>query len=179
MRWSVPCRLLLLCAAGAAGCNRTSRELARLQEVRTCTAISVDNAGAAECLVRMHNWKPAEAMAAARRYQRVVDSTRARQEDSLWTMDAAAHRRDVERCQGHDMAQCLTLAGWSEAHAKQATDSVWDRNKDRHTRELTDCARRSRGNPAPCLMLSYQWDSDRAQAAGDSIMRARMVQPRR
>lgn len=178
MRWSVACPLLLLGATATTACHRTSRELVRQQEIKTCTAISVDVAGAAECLVRLHDWKPAEATAAARAYQRVVDSTHARQEDSVWTIDAPAHRRDVERCKGHDMASCLTLAGWSDAHAKQATDSVWDRNKARHTRELADCARRSRGNPAPCLMLSYQWDSDRAQAAGDSIMRARMIQRR-
>ena len=96
----------------------------------------------------------------------------------MWTIEAAAHRRDVERCKGHEMAECLTLAGWSDEHAKHVTDSVWDRNSDRHTRELADCARRSRGNPASCLMLSYQWDSDRAQATGDSIMRARMIQRR-
>ena len=178
MRWSVACRLLLLGAAGAAACHRTSRELARQQQVRTCTAISVDVAGTVECLVRMHDWKRPEALAAARAYQRVVDSTRAQSEDSLWTIDAAAHRRDVERCKGHEMADCLRLAGWSDAYAKHATDSVWDRNKDRHTGELADCARRSRGNPASCLMLSYQWDSDRAQATGDSIMRARMIQRR-
>ena len=178
MRGFVACRVVVLAVAGGAACHRGPSSLIRRQEVKTCSAMSVDTLGTVECLVRLHNWKPAEARLAARLRQREMDSTRAQQEDSLWTIDAAAHRRDVERCKGHEMAECLTLAGWSDEHAKHVTDSVWDRNSDRHTRELADCARRSRGNPASCLMLSYQWDSDRAQATGDSIMRARMIQRR-
>jgi hypothetical protein len=179
MRGFVACRVLVLAVAAGTACHREPSALIRRKEVTTCSAMSVDTLGTVECLVRLHNWKPAEARLAAHLRQREMDSTRSRQEDSMWTIDAAVHRRDVERCKGHEMAECLTLAGWTDEHAKHATDSVWDRNKGRHDRELVDCARRSRNNPAACLMLSYQWDSDRAQAAGDSIMRARMVQPRR
>ena len=178
MRGPLACRLLLPALAAAAACSRGPSELVRQKEVATCSAISVDTIGTVDCLVKLHNWKPEEARIAARARQRTMDSTRARSEDSLWSIEAAAHRRDVERCKTQDMVQCLTFAGWPEDHAKHVADSIWNRSASQHARELVDCAKRSRGNPASCLMLSYRWGEDRAQAAGDSIMRARMTQPR-
>jgi hypothetical protein len=176
MRGTVACRFLVPALAAAAACHRGPSELVRQKQVATCSAISVDTIGTVDCLVRLHNWKPADARLAAHARQVVLDSTRAAQEDSAWTIDAAAHRQDVERCRNQDMVRCLTFAGWTEEHAQHVADSIWNRNASQHARELADCARRSRGNPASCLMLSYRWGEERAQAAGDSIMRARMTQ---
>ena len=165
--------LSLLALAAACGKSEASRR----KDVASCSAISVDTIGTVNCLVELHNWKPAEARLAAHNYQRQLDSTHAVQEDSLWNLDAAAHRRDRDRCANQgDLVQCLMFAGWPEDRARRVADSLWARDAGRHARELSDCARRSRANPASCLMLSYRWDQERAQAAGDSIMRARMVQ---
>src|SRR5205807_8529569 len=158
--------------------GKESPASSREREVTTCSAMSIDTLGTADCLIRMHDWKPQEARIAARRRQHVIDSTRAWQLDSSFSVDSVRHRADLRRCKGHDMAQCLTLAGWSDARAKHAADSVWERDRAAHSREVGECARRSRANPASCLMLSYRWDADRAQAAGDSVMRSRMVQRR-
>jgi hypothetical protein len=169
--------LVVAAALAAAACHKAPPQLSRDQEVATCSAMSVDTAGTADCLVRLHGWKPDEAMVAARARQHVLDSTRAWQEDSAWRTDIVQHRRDVARCKGNGMARCLALAGWSDARAKRTADSSWDSDKSKHARQVADCARRSRGNPASCLMLSYQWDPDRAMPAADTVMRARMARP--
>src|SRR5713101_4116593 len=118
MRGFVACQVLVLAVAGSAACHREPSALIRRREVTTCSAMSVDTLGTVQCLVRLHNWKPAEARLAAHLRQREMDSTRGRQEDSTWTINAAAHQRDLERCKGREMTDCLTLAGWTDEHAK-------------------------------------------------------------
>ncbi|HYS19445.1 MAG TPA: hypothetical protein VEO73_00005, partial [Gemmatimonadales bacterium] len=65
MRGIVACRVLILAVAAGTACHREPSALIRRKEVATCSAISVDTLGTVECLVRLHNWKPAEARLAA------------------------------------------------------------------------------------------------------------------
>src|SRR2546423_14136497 len=72
MRWTKPC-LTALCVFAATSCSKS--EAKKLAEVRSCSAITMDAAGAANCLVLQYRWKKEQALTAARRLQHQQDRT--------------------------------------------------------------------------------------------------------
>src|SRR2546422_10932695 len=72
MRWTKP-GLTALCVLAATSCGKS--EAKKLAEVRSCSAITMDAAGAANCLVLQYRWKKDQALTAARRFQHEQDST--------------------------------------------------------------------------------------------------------
>src|SRR2546430_15393893 len=72
MRWTKPC-LTALCVFAATSCSKS--EAKKLAEVRSCSAITMDAAGAANCPVLQYRWKKDQALTAARRVQHEQDNT--------------------------------------------------------------------------------------------------------
>src|SRR2546430_17430726 len=71
MRWTKPC-LTALCVFAATSCSKS--EAKKLAEVRSCSAITMDAAGAANCLVLQYRWKKDQALTAAPRLPHAEDS---------------------------------------------------------------------------------------------------------
>src|SRR2546430_9336216 len=72
MRWTKPC-LTALCVFAATSCSKS--EAKKLAEVRSCSAITMDAAGAANCLVLQYRWKKDQALTAAPRLPHEQGST--------------------------------------------------------------------------------------------------------
>ena len=173
MRWTKS-SLVLLLPAIALACKSESKKLA---EVRACSAITMDAAGAANCLVLQYKWKQKEALAYAQRFQFEQDSVAQFRADSGWRADAARHSKDVRQCAADpsgDMTGCLLGLGWAEPRARATEDSTWRADGSKHRQEITGCARRRDMQAGACLQLYYKWSPARALAVDDSIRRAQM-----
>src|SRR2546423_8166743 len=126
MRWTKPC-LTALCVFAAMSCGKS--EAKKLAEIRSCSAITMDAAGAANCLVLQYRWKKDQALAAARRFQHEQDSTAQVSADSGWRADAAPHVQEIKQCGADpsgDVTRCLLGFGWAEPRA-QATQGPLSR----------------------------------------------------
>jgi hypothetical protein len=153
-----------------------SKKGTRRDEVVECSSISLDAKGTAQCLVGLHNWKAADARQAAQIRAHELDSIKTWQEDSVWAIDAAKHRRDLQNCRRGDdqLTSCLLVSGWPLPRVKAAQDSVWNAESPKHRRELQTCMAKRDFNLSSCLTLYYKWDSDRAIATADSVTKARL-----
>lgn len=163
--------LVLLMVLVACGKARNRRG-----EIEECSSISLDVQGTTQCLVQLYGWQPNEAQQAAAARHRELDSLRTWREDSLWNLDAARHRRDLQACRRGDetLQGCLLVAGWPLNRVQATVDSLWQAELPQHRRELQDCLRRRNVNLSSCLTLYHKWDSDRALRTADSITRARL-----
>lgn len=164
---------LLLLVAVLAACGKKRDQRA---EVVECSSIALDARGTAQCLVQLHRWNVDEAHAAAQARHREVDSLRRSQDDSIWSLDAARHGRDLQAChRGADpLDRCLLIAGWPLSRVQAVAESLWQANLPQHRRELQECLSRREVNLSSCLTLYYKWDSERALRTADSITRVRL-----
>jgi len=165
---------LALCGLAVASCKSEGK---KREEVRNCSAISLDAPGIARCLVAQYRWKEREAGPAARVRQRELDSIGTFQRDSAWRLDAARHRQELSRCAaaGGDVARCLQENfGWDPERAGGTSDSVWHAEATRHRSEVQACERQRKSSVGSCLMLYYKWDPRHALALDDSIARAKI-----
>jgi len=174
MRWTKP-GLTALCVLAATSCGKS--EAKKLAEVRSCSAITMDAAGAANCLVLQYRWKKDQALTAARHFQHEQDSTTQFTADSGWRADAARHEKEIKQCAADpsgDVARCLLGFGWAEPRAKATEDSLWRANAAKHRQEVRSCTGRKGMQPGACLQLYYKWSPERALALDDSIRRAQL-----
>src|SRR2546422_11490964 len=88
--------LILACLVAVAGC---SKKHTRRAEVVECSSISLDSKGTTLCLVQLYKWKLPDAQRAAEARTHELDSLKTWQEDSLWNLGAAKHKRDFQNCQ--------------------------------------------------------------------------------
>ena len=153
-----------------------SKKATRRDEVVECSSISLDAKGTTQCLVQLYRWKVDEATTAAQARARELDSLKTWREDSVWALDAAKHRSDLQKCSTGTapLKECLLIAGWPLGRVRAATDSVWNAELPKHRRELQTCMAKRDFNLSSCLTLYYKWDSDRALATADSVTRARL-----
>ncbi len=165
--------IALSCLLALAACGKKHTRRAEIVE---CSSISLDAKGTVQCLVQLYHWKPAEAqqVAAARAIE--LDSLKRWQEDSVWALGAAKHKRDLQGCErgAEQLNNCLLVAGWPLRRVNSTTDSVWSSEMPKHRRELQTCMAKRDFNLSSCLTLYYKWDSDRALATADSVTRARL-----
>lgn len=163
----------LAAVALVAGCAK--KPTARNQVVE-CSSISLDAKGTTQCLVQLYHWKPLDAQNAANKRARELDSIKTYQEDSVWALGSAKHRRDLQNCRKTDdqMKNCLLVAGWPLQRVNATQDSVWRSEMPKHRRELATCEAKREMNLSSCLTLYYKWDSDRAIATADSVARVRL-----
>src|SRR5207249_12004015 len=113
MRWTKPC-LTALCVFAATSCSKS--EAKKLAEVRSCSAITMDAAGAANCLVLQYRRKKDQALTAAPRVQHTKDSTAQSTPDSGWRADAAPHLKAIKQCPSapsSDVTRCSPGFGWA------------------------------------------------------------------
>src|SRR5256885_16378329 len=94
MRWTKPC-LTALCVFAATSCSKS--EAKKLSEVRSCSAITMDAAGAAHCLVLQYRWKKDQALTAARHLQHEQDSTAPVSAHFRWRAGAARHVEEIKQ----------------------------------------------------------------------------------
>src|SRR5947208_16216298 len=128
MRWTKPC-LTALCVFAATSCSKS--EAKKLAEVRSCSAITMDAAGAANCLVLQYRWKKDQALTAARRFQDEQDSTAQVTADSGWRAVAARHQEEIKQCASDpsgDVTRRLLRFGRADGAGKATDDSLWRRN---------------------------------------------------
>jgi hypothetical protein len=166
---------LALLSLTAVSCGKSATKLG--QEVRDCSAITIDAPGISRCLVAQFRWAPAKATAAGVARQRELDSIAAFRKDSAWQADAKAHRLELAGCAtgGGDLARCLENAhGWDAQRAAATTDSLWRQEAPKRRSEIQTCQRQRQSTVGSCLMLYYKWDSKHALAFDDSVMRAKI-----
>lgn len=174
MRWTTRCLAAALTLPLGA-CGKSAATLAG--EVRSCSAITIDAKGAAQCLVLQYKWKQKKADSAATVFQRQQDSTAQVKADSAWRAEGARHAKEADGCArdpSGEVARCLVGYGWAEARAAATADSLWRRDGTKHRQELTRCAVGRNPQVGSCLQLYYKWSPERALAVDDSIRRARM-----
>jgi hypothetical protein len=167
-------KILAFCTlAGVAAC---SKKPTRRGQVVECSSISLDAKGTTECLVQLYHWSPADAHKAATDRAQELESIKAHQDDSVWALDQAKHRRDLQSCRSSDdqLKNCLLVAGWPLHRVNAAQDSIWTADLPKHRHELQTCMAKRDFNLSSCLTLYYKWDSDRALATADSVTRARL-----
>ena len=173
MRWTRAGRAALV-VLPALACKSEAR---KLEELRACSAITMDAQGAANCLVLQYRRKKNQALAAAQRFQHQQDSTAQVQADASWRADAARHAKEIKECGADpsgDMTRCLLGYGWAEPRARATEDSLWRAEASKHRQEIQTCARRKDMQAGACLQLYYKWSPERALALDDSIRRAQM-----
>jgi len=168
--------IALSCAVALAG-GACSKARTRRSEVVECSSISLDAKGTTQCLVGLYKWRLPEAQKAATARARELDSLKTWQEDSVWAIDAAKHRRDLQRCASSDdqLKGCLLVSGWPLRRVNAAKDSLWKAELPKHRHELQTCMAKRDFNLSSCLTLYYKWDPDRALAIADSVTRARLA----
>ncbi len=144
-------KLVVLASVVALGA--CSKKRTRRAEVVECSSISLDAKGTTLCLVQLYKWKLPDAQKTAEARAHELDSLKTFQEDSVWGLGAAKHKRDFQACQrgSEQLNNCLLVAGWPLA-----------------------CMAKRDFNLSSCLTLYYKWDSDRALATADSVTRARL-----
>lgn len=167
--------LFLIVILSACGKKSTKRA-----EVVECSSISLDARGTTQCLVQLYRWKVDEAQRAAQARAHELDSIKRWQEDSVWALDAAKHKRDLQNCRGgtEPLRNCLLIAGWPLSRVKAMSDSLWNAELPKHRKELQTCMSRRDFNLSSCLTLYYKWESDRALATADSVTRVRLTRQR-
>ncbi len=165
--------IVLSCIVVLGAC---SKKTTRRGEVVECSSISLDAKGTTQCLVQLYHWKPADAQRVATDRAHELDSLKTWQEDSVWGLSAAKHKRDLQSCQrGTELLyNCLLVSGWPLRRVKTTADSIWNAELPKHRRELQTCMAKRDFNLSSCLTLYYKWDSDRALATADSVTRARL-----
>jgi len=174
MRWTKPCLAAALTLPLLA-CGKSAATLAG--EVRSCSAITIDAQGAAQCLVLQYKWRQKKADSAATAFQRQQDSSSQGKADSAWRAEGARHAKEAEGCArdpSGEVARCLVGYGWAEARAAATADSLWRHDAARHHEELARCSAGRKLQVGSCLQLYYKWSPERALAVDDSIRRARM-----
>ncbi len=174
MRWTKG-RLAASLALAALACGKS--EARKLEEVRSCSAITMDAQGAAQCLVLQYKWKQAAALAAATTFQQEQDSLAQVKADAGWRADAAKHVKEVRQCAADpsgEVARCLIGFGWADARAQATEDSLWRHDSSRHREQVRACTRQQKMQAGACLQLYYKWSPERALAVDDSIRRAQM-----
>ena len=170
-------RVKALCAllALTAGCAKP--EATKREEIRNCSAISLDAPGISACLVAQYHWREADAQGAGRAQEHALDSVGAFERDSAWHADAAKHREELASCArgGGDIDRCLEdNHGWTPERASAAADSLWRGAAPKHREEIKRCMAQGKGNVGSCLVLYYKWDSKHALALNDSLERAKI-----
>lgn len=169
------CRAVMFAALMTASCSKS--EAKKLEEMRACSAITMDAQGAANCLVLQYKWKKDQALSYAQRFEQEQDSMAQHTADSVWRVDGARHVREIKQCAGDpsgDVTRCLLGYGWAEERARATEDSVWRAHSSTHRREIQACSRRRDMQPGACLQLYYKWSPARALAVDDSIRRAKL-----
>src|SRR6266699_3607114 len=161
--------LSCLLALAACGKKRTRRA-----EIVECSSISLDAKGTTQCLVQLYHWKPAEAQQVAATRAIELDSLKRWQEDSVWALGAAKHKRDLQGCErgAEQLNNCLLVAGWPLRRVNSTTESVWSSESHRHRRELQTFFFKCYCNHPDLLSLPTRRSSDRALATADSVTRA-------
>jgi hypothetical protein len=166
---------LALLSLAAVSCGKSSARLR--QEVKNCSAISIDAPGISNCLVAQFKWAPAKATVAGVARQRELDSIATFQKDSVWRAGEKVHRKELAGCAtaGGDLARCLeNTHGWEEERAVATADSLWRQEGSQHRTQIKACQRQRKSSVGSCLMLYYKWDPKRALALDDSVARAKM-----
>lgn len=164
-----------LLGLAAVSCGKSAAKLRR--EVKNCSAITIDAPGIASCLEAQFKWAPAKAATAGVARQRELDSIAKFQRDSVWQIDAKAHRKELAGCAagGGDLARCLENAyGWDEQRAVATADSLWRVEGSKHRSQIQNCQRQRKSSVGSCLILYYKWDPKRAFALDDSVARAKI-----
>ncbi len=153
-----------------------SKKPGHRSQVVECSSISLDAKGTTQCLVGLYHWRAADAQKAATDRARELDSLKNYQEDSVWGLGSAKHKRDLQSCSRSDeqLKNCLLVAGWPLSRVNAAQESIWNGELPKHRRELQTCMAKRDFNLSSCLTLYYKWDSDRALATADSVTRARL-----
>ena len=153
-----------------------TKKRTRRNEVVECSSISLDAKGTTLCLVQLYKWKLPDAQRAAETRAHELDSLKSWQEDSVWNLGAAKHKRDFQACRRgtEQLNNCLLVAGWPLRRAQHTTDSMWNAELPAHRRELQTCMAKRDFNLSSCLTLYYKWDPDRALETADSVTRARL-----
>jgi hypothetical protein len=167
-------KLIVLSALLAVtACAKKSSQRGQVVE---CSSISLDAKGTTQCLVQLYHWKPVDSQKAATDRAHELESLKTHQEDSVWALGAAKHKRDLGSCSRTDdqLKNCLLVAGWPLQRVNAAQDSLWKAELPKHRRELETCAAKREMNLSSCLTLYYKWDSDRALATADSLARERL-----
>src|SRR5881397_929586 len=117
--------VVLACVVTVAGC---SKKRTRRSEVVECSSISLDSKGTTLCLVQLYKWKLPDAQKAAEARAHELDSLKTWQEDSVWNLGAAKHKRDFQACMAKrdfNLSSCLTLYyKWDSERALATADSV-------------------------------------------------------
>lgn len=164
---------VLALAGVIAGCGKKHD---RRSEVVECSGISLDAKGTTQCLVQLYHWTIVDAERAANARAVELDSLKGWREDSVWALDRAKHRKDLQTCNRSpdQLKSCLLVSGWPLSRVNNAVDSVWNAELPKHRRELQTCMAKRDFNLSSCLTLYYKWDSDRALATADSVTRARL-----
>jgi hypothetical protein len=166
---------LALLGLAAVSCGKSEAKLR--QQVKDCSAISIDAAGISACLVAQFRWDSVRAAVAGVARQRELDSTAAFQRDSLWAMDAKRHEKELTSCAsaGGEVARCLeNNYGWDEPRAVATADALWQHDASKHKIQVQNCQHQRKSNVGSCLVLYYKWESKRALALEDSLARAKM-----
>src|SRR2546430_14705215 len=101
--------LTMLCVLAAMSCGKS--EARKLSEVRSCSAITMDAAGAANCLVLQYRWKKDQALTAARHFQHEQDSTAQFSADSGWRAGAARHVKEIKEWAAHPSGELTPCPG--------------------------------------------------------------------
>jgi len=174
MRWTKAC-LAALALVPALGCGKSDAK--KLEEVRACSAITMDAKGAANCLVLQYRWKQDQALAYAQQFEHEQDSIAQSTADSAWRADAGRHVKEIKQCAADpsgDVTRCLLGYGWAEERAMATDDSLWRAHTSQHRKEIQACSRRRDMQPVACLQLYYKWSPARALAVDDSIRRAKL-----
>jgi hypothetical protein len=174
-------------------------ESTKEKEVSSCSSITSDAQGLAQCLVMRYKWDGTDALPVATSAQRQKDSValsqRMRLQDSMWRADSQKHRYEISQCQrtqtllrglpyGFVDAKCLQLSFvWPEGRAVATGDSVWQLDSAKHRQEVTRCVGLGESSPVPCLDMNYGWPTERSLAVAESLSRAKFdqggKQPRR
>src|SRR6266568_6803482 len=138
MKSHVVTLIVLSCIVVLGAC---SKKTTRRGEVVECSSISLDAKGTTQCLVQLYHWKPAEAQQVAAARANEMDSLKTWQEDSVWALGAAKHKRDLQGCERgtEQLNNCLLVAGWPLRRVNKTTDSIWSSEMPKHRRELQTC----------------------------------------
>src|SRR2546430_12870539 len=145
--------LLLIATASVLGaCGKKSSKRAEIVE---CSNISLDAKGTTQCLVQLYHWKVADAQRAANERAYEMDSIKTWKEDSVWQLDAAKHKRDLQNCRrGKDpLDACLLVAGWPVDRVTATADSLWQGEGPPQPRGVGGGPGKRQINPCSCPTL--------------------------
>jgi len=169
----------LITVALAAGCAKP--EAKKRDEMRNCSAISLDAPAITACLETQYHWNDVEAKTAGETQQHEMDSVAAFQRDSAWHADAVRHRAELRKCAAAagDVGACLEDSyAWEPGRASAAFDSLWRTDASIHRLQIRRCAAQRKSSVGSCLMLYYKWDPKHALALTDSLERAKIAAQR-